>query len=197
RAVLEHFEHYSKLSKKITPETFASVMDVEEPGRLADVITSHLPLKIRDKQTILETVSVKERLMKLLDLLNNESEVLELERQIQQRVKKQIERSQKEYYLREQMKAIQKELGDKEGRLAEIEEIRERMEQVGDLPERVREKIEKELDRLEKMPPAAAEGTVIRTYLDWLLDLPWTKRTEDELDIHHAAAVRSEEHTSE
>ena len=92
------------------------------------------------------------------------------------------------------MKAIQKELGDKEGRLAEIEEIRERMEQVGDLPERVREKIEKELDRLEKMPPAAAEGTVIRTYLDWLLDLPWTKRTEDELDIHHAAAVLDEAH---
>ena len=194
RAVLEHFEHYSKLSKKITPETFASVMDVEEPGRLADVITSHLTLKIRDKQTILETVSVKERLMKLLDLLNNESEVLELERQIQQRVKKQIERSQKEYYLREQMKAIQKELGDKEGRMAEVEEIRQKMEQVGELPEKVREKIEKELDRLEKMTPAAAEGTGIRTYLDWLLDLPWTKRTKDELDIRQAQVVLDEAH---
>jgi len=194
RAVLDHFENYTKLSKKITPETFASVMDVEEPGRLADVIASHLPLKIRDKQMILETVSIKERLTQLLSLLNNEREVLELERQIQQRVKKQIERSQKEYYLREQMKAIQKELGDKEGRAAEVEEIRERMEKAGELPARVREKIEKELDRLEKMPPASAEGTVIRTYLDWLLDLPWTKRTEDELDIHHAAKVLDEAH---
>ena len=116
RTVLSQFENYINLSKKVTPETLAAVSDIDEPGRLADVITSHLSLKIKDKQEILETIDVRKRLEKLLDILNNEREVLELERKINQRVKKQMEKTQKEYYLREQMKAIQKELGDKEGR---------------------------------------------------------------------------------
>ncbi|WP_151736561.1 endopeptidase La [Paenibacillus tengchongensis] len=193
RTVLSQFEHYITLSKKVTPETLAAVSDIEEPGRLADVITSHLSLKIKDKQEILETIDVSKRLEKLLDILNNEREVLELERKINQRVKKQMEKTQKEYYLREQMKAIQKELGDKEGRAGEADELRAQMQEK-DLPERVQEKIEKEIDRLEKMPASSAEGSVIRNYVDWLLSLPWNEATEDDLDIRKAEQVLDEDH---
>ncbi|MFF2018649.1 endopeptidase La [Paenibacillus sp. NPDC058177] len=193
RTVLNQFEHYITLSKKVTPETLAAVSDIEEPGRLADVITSHLALKIKDKQEILETIDVRKRLEKLLDILNNEREVLELERKINQRVKKQMEKTQKEYYLREQMKAIQKELGEKEGRAGEAEELRAQMEEK-DLPERVKEKIEKEIDRLEKMPASSAEGGVIRNYVDWLLSLPWNDWTEDDLDIVKAEEVLDADH---
>lgn len=193
RTVLSQFEHYINLSKKVTPETLAAVSDIDEPGRLADVITSHLSLKIKDKQDILETVDVRQRLEKLLDILNNEREVLELERKISQRVKKQMEKTQKEYYLREQMKAIQKELGDKEGRAGEVEELRNQLAAAG-VPESVKEKVEKEIDRLEKMPASSAEAGVIRNYIDWLLALPWTKRTEDVLDIAGAEAILDEDH---
>lgn len=193
RTVLHQFEHYITLSKKVTPETLAAVSDIEEPGRLADVITSHLSLKIKDKQEILETIDVSKRLEKLLDILNNEREVLELERKINQRVKKQMEKTQKEYYLREQMKAIQKELGEKEGRLGEAEELRSLMEEKN-VPERVKEKMEKEIDRLEKMPVSSAEGGVIRNYVDWLLSLPWNEMTEDDLDINKAEQVLDEDH---
>ncbi|MFB9279166.1 endopeptidase La [Cohnella cellulosilytica] len=193
RAVLSQFEHYINLSKKVTPETLAAVSDIEQPGRLADVITSHLSLKIKDKQEILETVEIRPRLEKLLDFLGNEREVLELERKISQRVKKQMEKTQKEYYLREQMKAIQKELGDKEGRASEIEELRSQMIEA-DLPEKVASKVAKEIDRLEKMPASSAEGGVIRTYVEWLLALPWSKMTEDDLDIENAERILNDEH---
>ncbi|MED4956855.1 endopeptidase La [Paenibacillus macerans] len=193
RTVLTQFEHYINLSKKVTPETLAAVSDIEEAGRLADVITSHLSLKIKDKQEILETIDVRKRLEKLLDILNNEREVLELERKISQRVKKQMEKTQKEYYLREQMKAIQKELGEKEGRAGEAEELRAQMEEKR-LPEKVREKAEKEIDRLEKMPASSAEGGVIRNYVDWLLSLPWHEKTEDDLDLAKAEQVLNEDH---
>ncbi|MEB3100405.1 endopeptidase La [Ferviditalea candida] len=193
RSVLTQFEHYISLSKKVTPETLAAVSDIDEPGRLADVICSHLSLKIKDKQMILETVDVKQRLESMLDILNNEREVLELERKISQRVKKQMEKTQKEYYLREQMKAIQKELGDKEGRAGEVEELRQQLENT-DVPEKVREKIEKEIDRLEKMPSTSAEGGVIRNYVDWLLALPWNKQTEDDLDLDRAEQILNEDH---
>ncbi|MGP0587403.1 endopeptidase La [Paenibacillus timonensis] len=193
RTVLTQFEHYINLSKKVTPETLAAVSDIEEAGRLADVITSHLSLKIKDKQEILETIDVRKRLEKLLDILNNEREVLELERKINQRVKKQMEKTQKEYYLREQMKAIQKELGEKEGRAGEAEELRTQLEEKG-LPENVREKVEKEIDRLEKMPASSAEGGVIRNYVDWLLSLPWSNKTEDDLDLSKAEQVLNEDH---
>lgn len=193
RTVLSQFENYINLSKKVTPETLAAVSDIDEPGRLADVITSHLSLKIKDKQEILETIDVRKRLEKLLDILNNEREVLELERKINQRVKKQMEKTQKEYYLREQMKAIQKELGDKEGRAGEVEELRSQLQEL-ELPERVYEKVEKEIDRLEKMPASSAEGGVIRNYVDWLLALPWTNMTEDDLDIVKAEQVLDEDH---
>lgn len=193
RTVLTQFEHYINLSKKVTPETLAAVSDIEEAGRLADVITSHLSLKIKDKQEILETVDVHKRLEKLLDILNNEREVLELERKINQRVKKQMEKTQKEYYLREQMKAIQKELGEKEGRAGEAEELRTQLQEKA-LPDKVREKVEKEIDRLEKMPASSAEGGVIRNYVDWLLGLPWSERTEDDLDLAKAEQVLNEDH---
>ncbi|MDF2682929.1 MAG: endopeptidase La [Brevibacillus sp.] len=193
RSLLNHFEQYIKLSKKVSPETLTSVQDIEEPGRLADVIASHLPLKMKDKQEILETVNIQERLEILLTILNNEREVLELERKIGNRVKKQMERTQKEYYLREQMKAIQKELGDKDGRQGEIDELRDQLEK-SDAPERIKTKIEKELERLEKMPSTSAEGSVIRTYIDTLFALPWTKTTEDNLDIKHAEEVLDEDH---
>jgi len=193
RAVLSQFEHYINLSKKVTPETLAAVTDIEQPGRLADVITSHLSLKIKDKQEILETVEVRPRLEKLLDFLNNEREVLELERKISQRVKKQMEKTQKEYYLREQMKAIQKELGEKEGRAGEAEELRSQMADV-ELPEKIAARVNKEIDRLEKMPPSSAEGAVIRTYVEWLLALPWSKMTEDDLDIAKAEKILEDEH---
>lgn len=193
RSVLSQFEHYISLSKKVTPETLAAVSDIDEPGRLADVICSHLSLKIKDKQEILETVDVRQRLEKLLDFLNNEREVLELERKINQRVKKQMEKTQKEYFLREQMKAIQKELGEKEGRAGEAEDLRNQLKQK-EVPDKVREKIEKEIDRLEKMPAASAEGGVIRNYIDWLLALPWGKLTEDDLDINRAEEILDEDH---
>lgn len=193
RTLLTQFEHYINLSKKVTPETLAAVSDIEEPGRLADVITSHLSLKIKEKQEILETIDVRARLEKLLDILNNEREVLELERKINQRVKKQMEKTQKEYYLREQMKAIQKELGDKEGRAGEADELRAQMEEKN-LPEKVQEKVAKEIDRLEKMPASSAEGGVIRNYVDWLLGLPWSERTEDDLDLDKAEAILNADH---
>lgn len=193
RTALGQFENYINLSKKITPETLAAVQDISEAGRLADVITSHLSLKIKEKQGLLETRDVQQRLLKLIDLLNNEREVFELERKISHRVKKQMEKTQKEYYLREQMKAIQKELGDREGRSGEVEELREQL-LAAELPEHVHEKISKEIDRLEKMPTSSAEGGIVRTYIDTLLALPWNKSSEDDLDIQRAETVLNEDH---
>jgi ATP-dependent Lon protease len=193
RAVLAQFEQYINLSKKVTPETLASVQDITEPGRLADVISSHLSLKIKEKQKILEIFNVKERLEHLLALLNNEKEVLGLEKKIGQRVKKAMEKTQKEYYLREQMKAIQKELGDKEGKVGEVTSLKERIE-ASDMPEHVMELAKKELDRYEKMPNSSAESSVIRTYIEWLVNLPWKQETVDNLDIPHAETVLNEDH---
>ena len=193
RTALQYFENYIQLSKKITPETLTAVSDISDPGRLADVISSHMPFKMKDKQDILETIHVVQRLEKLLSILTSEREVLELERKISQRVKKQMEKTQKEYYLREQMKAIQKELGDKEGRAAEVEELRLQLVDL-DLPEKVREKVEKEIERLEKMSSNSAEGAVIRNYIDWLMTLPWSISTEDTFDIHVAENILNEDH---
>lgn len=195
RTVLSQFGNYVSLSKKVKSETLVSVADIDEPGRFADIVASHLPLKLKDKQRVLEEKDVKERLMLLLNLLNNESEVLELEQKINLQVKKQIEKTQKEYYLREQMKAIQKELGDKEGRAGEMDELRQQMDDL-EASEKVKEKIAKEINRLEKLPPTAAEGSVIRNYIDWLLAIPWDKYSEDDLDLHKAEAVLEADHYS-
>lgn len=194
RTAIHQFEQWVKLSKKIPPETLVSVVVVEEPGRLTDLIASHLSLKIEDKQALLDAVEIKDRLGKLCEILGREMEILELEKKINVRVRKQMERTQKEYYLREQLKAIQKELGEKDDRTAEADEYRERLKQQQDLPAEVAEKITKEIERLEKMPPMAAESAVIRTYLDWLLALPWTQESVDNLDIATAEQILNEDH---
>ena len=193
RSVLYQFEQYIKISRKVPPETLSTVSDIEEPGRFTDVIASHLSMKIQQKQEILEATNPKKRLEKLNEIIAREMEILEIERKINMRVRKQMEKTQKEYYLREQMKAIQKELGEKDEKMAEAEEYREKIAEAG-LPEDVEEKALKELDRLEKMPPAAAEGIVIRTYLDWLLELPWSLETADRLDLDLAEQILDEDH---
>lgn len=193
RTMLEYFEQYIKLSKKVSAETYATVSDINEPGRMADIIASHLPLKLKEKQEVLETLDVTERLNKVISIIHNEKEVLQLEKKIGQRVKKSMERTQKEYYLREQMKAIQKELGEKEGKLGEVSSIKERIEEVG-MPEHIEAVALKELDRYEKVPSSSAESAVIRNYIEWLLSLPWTKATEDRLDVNVAEKILDEEH---
>ncbi|WP_035106250.1 endopeptidase La [Desulfovirgula thermocuniculi] len=193
RHLVSQFEQYVKLSKRIPPETMVSVINLEDPGRLADAVASHLPLRLEEKQQVLEAVDIVQRLEKLCALVAKELEIVELERKINVRVRKQMERTQKEYYLREQMKAIQKELGEKDERTAEAEEYREKIAEAK-LPKEVEEKALKEVERLEKMPPMAAESAVIRTYLDWLLALPWNKVTKDRLDIKVAEAILEEDH---
>jgi len=193
RSLVYQFEQYVKLSKRIPPETVVSVVNLEEPGRLADIIASHLALRIDDKQNVLEAVNIVQRLEKLCALVAKELEIVELERKINIRVRKQMEKTQKEYYLREQMKAIQRELGEKDERMAESEELREKIAEAK-LPKEVEEKALKEVERLEKMPPMAAEAAVVRNYLDWLLALPWNKGTRDRLDIKMAEAILDEDH---
>ncbi|MFK2824547.1 endopeptidase La [Bacillus sp. B190/17] len=193
RTLLQYFEQYIKLSKKISAETYAAVIDIDEPGRLADIVASHLPIKLKDKQDILEIINVKERLNRIIDLLNNEKQVLNLEKKIGQRVKTSMERTQKEYFLREQMKAIQQELGDKEGKTGEVEELSKRIEEAG-MPEHVEKTAVKELNRFEKIPSSAAESAVIRNYLEWLITLPWTKATKDDLDVTKAEMVLNRDH---
>ncbi len=193
RTALRYFEEYVKLNRKIPPEILVSVSSIEEPGRLADDIASHLPLKVDQKQAVLECLSPKERLEKVCMLLMKEIEILELERKIHSRVRKQMERTQREYYLREQLKAIQKELGDRDDRAQEIAELREKVESLG-MPEEALEKAQKEIDRLERMPPMVAEAVVVRNYLDWLISYPWSVKTEDGLDIKQAERILNEDH---
>ncbi|MUK86951.1 endopeptidase La [Ornithinibacillus sp. L9] len=193
RSLLGQFEQYIKISKKITQETLATVTDIDEPGRLADIITSHLSLKIRDKQQLLEIVNVQKRLQYLIKLISNEQKVLDLEKKIGQRVKNSMEKTQKEYYLREQLKAIQKELGDKDGKTGEVGQLREKLEQ-SDMPDRIREVAMKELNRYETVPQSSAESSVIRNYLEWLLSLPWTEKTQDTIEINHAKEILDKDH---
>ncbi|WP_437182685.1 endopeptidase La [Shouchella shacheensis] len=193
RTLLAMYEQFSKQSKKASPETLATLKEISDPERFADTIAANLPLKLAQKQDLLEFVEVTERLERLIEVLGNEQEVLGLERKIGQRVKKSMEKTQKEYYLREQMKAIQKELGDREGRTGEVAELKEKIEAAG-MPEHVHEKALKELDRYEKMPANAGESSILRTYLDWLVQLPWSEKTEDELDVVHAEGILDEDH---
>jgi ATP-dependent Lon protease len=160
---------------------------------MADIIASHLPLKQKEKQEILETIDVKDRMNRVVDIIHNEKEVLNLEKKIGQRVKRSMERTQKEYYLREQMKAIQKELGEKEGKTGEIADLTDKIEKAG-MPDHVKQAAQKELDRYEKIPSSSAESSVIRNYIDWLLSLPWKDKTEDDLDIHRAERILNQDH---
>lgn len=193
RLLVDQFEQWVKISKKIPPETLLTVTGVTDPGRLADLIAGHLALKLEEKQLVLDTVDERERLNLLCDMLAKELSILDIEKKISQRVRKQMERSQKEYYLREQLKAINKELGDKDDKAAEIEEYRKRLNECG-APKEAAEKIEHEIGRLEKMPSMTAETAVIRTYLDLLLDLPWNQETTESLDQKAAEAVLEEDH---
>ncbi|MFB4471925.1 endopeptidase La [Oceanobacillus caeni] len=193
RSLLNQFEQYIKVSRKVTEDTLATVADIEEPGRLADIIASYLSLKVKEKQEILEIQDVKKRIKKLIQYISNEKKVLDLEKKIGQRVKSSMEKTQKEYYLREQLKAIQKELGEKDGKTGEVDSLREKIE-GSDMPEHVMEVALKELDRYEKVPQSSGESSVIRNYLEWLLVLPWTKKTKDTIDIKKAEKVLNSEH---
>lgn len=193
RSLTRQFEEYVRLSKRVSPETIGSVLSIREPGKMADLIASHLNLKVEDKQAILDAIDLNERMEKLTELIMREIEILELERRIGLRVRKQMEKAQKEYYLREQMKAIQKELGEKDEKQAEIEEYKDKIEKAK-LTKEAKEKALKELDRLDKMPPASAEGTVVRTYLDWILALPWVKASRDKIDLYKAERILEEDH---
>ncbi len=193
RFLLDLFEQYVKLGKKIPPETYNNVASIEQPGRVADVITSHMTLKIEDKQKILAAFEVSTRLDLLIGIIKNELEILELEKKISSRVRRQMEKTQREYYLREQLKAIQKELGDKDERSAEADDYRQKVAEA-ELPEGVAEKAEKEIARLEKMPPLAAEAVVVRNYLDWLIALPWSVVTKERIDLKHALMILDQDH---
>ncbi|MFC4022623.1 endopeptidase La [Oceanobacillus longus] len=193
RSLLGQFKQYTKLSRKITQETYETVEDIEEPSRLADIISSHLTLKVKDKQEVLELVNVTERIKHLIKIISNEKKVLDLEKKIGQRVKTSMEKTQKEYYLREQLKAIQKELGERDGKSSEVEQLREKIEE-SDMPEHIMEVALKELGRYEKVPQSSAESSVIRNYLDWLIVLPWTKKTQDTIKINRAEKILNEDH---
>src|SRR6476659_2881865 len=193
REVHTTFENYVKLKKKIPPEMVMSVSSIDDPGRLADTIVAHLGIKLEDRQNLLETFAAAERLEKVLGHMRAEIEILEVERRIRSRVKKQMERSQKEYYLNEQMRAIQKELGEKDEFKNEIQEIEEKLKQKK-LSAEAKDKVEKELKKLKMMSPMSAEATVVRNYIDWIISLPWNEFTDDKLDIKDAEKVLEEDH---
>jgi ATP-dependent Lon protease len=193
REVHTTFENYVKLKKKIPPEMVMSVSSIDDPGRLADTIVAHLGIKIEERQNLLETFNAAERLEKVLAHMRAEIEILEVERRIRSRVKKQMERSQKEYYLNEQMRAIQKELGEKDEFKNEIQEIEEKIKQKK-LSAEAKEKVDKELKKLKMMSPMSAEATVVRNFIDWILSLPWNEFTDDKLDINEAEKVLEEDH---
>ncbi len=193
RSCVTQFENYVKLHKRIPPETLLSLTNQEDPERVADIIAAQMVLKVKEKQDLLETRDLGERLDMILQKLINEIEILKIEKKIRTDVRNQMEQTQREYYLNEQMKAIQKELGKRDDDAVEMEELRQKIESAG-MPEAVKTKAERELRRLEKMSPMSAESTVSRTYLDWLVELPWTKRTEDKIDIAEASKILDEDH---
>jgi ATP-dependent Lon protease len=193
RALVTDFEKAAELGKPIPQEVLMAAGSIEEPGRLADFIAFHLNLKVEEKQVILEAIEPKERLEKASAFLRKELEILELGSKIQSRVKEQMTKSQREYFLREQLKAIQQELGQFDEVQAEVDEYRQKIQASG-MPEEVEEKALKELGRFEKMPQAAAESSVIRTYLDWLVGLPWTAMDEEKLDLLEAKRILDEDH---
>ncbi|MCT1575752.1 endopeptidase La [Oceanobacillus kimchii] len=193
RTLLDYFKQYVKVSRKITEDTFDTVGDIEEPGRLADIITSHISLKVQEKQKLLETLSINERIKKLLKIISNEKKVLDIEKKIGQRVKSSMEKTQKEYYLREQLKAIQKELGERDGKATDLDQLHSKIEK-SDMPDHIRNVALKELGRYEKVPQSSAESSVIRNYIEWLVALPWQNRTKDTININKAEKVLNTDH---
>ncbi|MBZ0122313.1 MAG: LON peptidase substrate-binding domain-containing protein, partial [Roseovarius sp.] len=193
RSVKATFETYVKLNKRIPPEMLASVAVIDDPARLADTIVAHLTLKLPDKQKILELESPAERLEKLFELMQGEIEILQVEKKIRTRVKKQMEKTQKEYYLNEQMQAIQKELGESDEFKSELQELEEKIKNKKMSAEATK-KIKKEVKKLKMMSPMSAEATVVRNYIDWMLSLPWYEMTKDKIDIKEAEGVLDEDH---
>src|SRR5215208_3960833 len=192
RSVVAEFENYVKLNKKVSPEVVSAVTQIDQPSKLADTIASHLAIKISDKQAILEIPTVAQRLEKILGLMESEISVLQVEKRIRTRVKRQMEKTQREYYLNEQMKAIQKELGDEDGR-DELSELEEKIERTK-LTKEAREKAMGELKKLRQMSPMSAEATVVRNYLDWLLGIPWGKRSKIKKDLKGAQDILDHDH---
>jgi ATP-dependent Lon protease len=192
RSVMAEFESYVKLNKKVSPEVIAAVNQIDDFSKLADTVASHLAVKILDKQAVLETSSIAKRLEKCLGLMESEISILQVEKRIRTRVKRQMEKTQREYYLNEQMKAIQKELGDEEGK-DDLSEIEERIK-VTRLSKEARDKATAELKKLRQMSPMSAEATVVRNYLDWLLSIPWNKRSKVKKDLTVAEEILDSEH---
>ncbi|HXH04104.1 MAG TPA: endopeptidase La [Candidatus Competibacteraceae bacterium] len=193
RSVLDVFEQYIKLNKKIPGEVLTSLNGIDDPGRLADTIAAHMTLKLEAKQKILEIQDARVRLEHLLRLLEGEIDLLQVEKRIRNRVKQQMEKSQREYYLNEQMKAIQKELGDLEETPNELEELAQRIEKAG-MPKEARDKATAELNKLKLMSPMSAEATVVRNYVDWLVSVPWKKRTKIRHDLRGAEEILEADH---
>jgi ATP-dependent Lon protease len=193
RAVVGQFEQYVKLNKKVPPEVLVSLSQIDDAGKLADTVAAHLSLKISDKQELLETNSLLDRLERLYGFMEGEISVLQVEKRIRSRVKRQMEKTQREYYLNEQMKAIQKELGELEDGKDEVSEIEERIKKTK-LSKEAREKALAEVKKLRSMSPMSAEATVVRNYLDWMLSIPWKKRSKISKDIKHAQHILDEDH---
>ena len=193
RAVVEQFENYIKLNKKVPPEALASIPQITEPGKLADSIAAHLSVKILDKQQLLEIFSVVKRLEKVYALMEGEISVLQVEKKIRSRVKRQMEKTQREYYLNEQMKAIQRELGEQDDSRDELLDLEKRIKKTK-LSKEARSKAEGELKKLRNMSPMSAESTVVRNYLDWLLSIPWGKAKPKKIDVERAERILNEDH---
>ncbi|SDE79763.1 endopeptidase La [Rhodospira trueperi] len=193
RSVVGQFEQYVKLNKKIPPEVLVSVNQIEDAAKLADTVASHLALKISDKQDVLETTSVAERLERLYAFMESEIGVLQVEKKIRGRVKRQMEKTQKEYYLNEQLKAIQKELGEGEDGRDELQDLEDKIAKVR-LTKEAREKCQSELRKLRNMSPMSAEATVVRNYLDWMLTIPWRKRSKVKRDLREAERILNADH---
>jgi len=193
RTITSSFEEYAKLNNKISEEIVSTVTSIEDPERLADTIAGHLSLKVRDKQELLEIEDLNRRLEKLFEKLRNEISILRLEQRLRARVKKQMEKTQKDYYLNEQMRAIQKEMGAKDDFKAELEELEKRIKRKR-LPKEAHARVKHELKKLKMMSPMSAEATVVRNYIDWILSLPWYERTKEKMDIEEAEAILEADH---
>ncbi|HHI4990696.1 endopeptidase La [Vibrio parahaemolyticus] len=193
RSAINQFEGFIKLNKKIPPEVLTSLNGIDEAARLADTIAAHMPLKLVDKQQVLEIIDVTERLEFLMGQMESEIDLLQVEKRIRGRVKKQMEKSQREYYLNEQMKAIQKELGEMEDAPDEFETLQKKIDE-SKMPQEAREKTEQELQKLKMMSPMSAEATVVRSYIDWMVSVPWTKRSKVKKNLAKAEDILNEDH---
>ncbi len=193
RSIISQFEQYVKLNKKVPPEVLTSLSGIDEPGRLADTVAAHMALKLSEKQRILEIRDIKDRLEQVLGIIEGEIDVLQIEKRIRGRVKQQMEKSQREYYLNEQMKAIQKELGEMEDAPNELADLEQKIEKAG-MPKEAKEKAVSELNKLKLMSPMSAEATVVRNYVDWLVKAPWKKRSKVYKDLKKAESVLEADH---